>query len=94
MIWNTRKSARNEVPSKKSKTHGQGNYNHKKLWALRAEPDAELFTNISSNWEMKGRQKNFSQITKIQLNGGIKCKNGLKFSHSILKQISSALSAN
>jgi hypothetical protein len=40
------------------------------------------------------RQKNFSQITKIQLNGGIKYKNGLKFSHSIGKRISFAMSAN
>jgi hypothetical protein len=38
-------------------TQGQGKRQSRKTTALRAEPDAELFTNISSNWETKERQK-------------------------------------
>jgi hypothetical protein len=42
------------------------------------------------------RQKKFQPNHKnsIKFNGGIKCTNGLKLSHSIGKWISSALSAN
>jgi hypothetical protein len=49
-----------------SKTPGQGKRQLRKTTAFWAEPDAEFFTNISTNWETKGRQKNFSQIKKIQ----------------------------
>jgi hypothetical protein len=42
----------------------------------------------AKKWGTKGRQKISAKSHKYQLNDGIKYKSGLKFSHSIEKQIS------